>query len=67
MSIIEIYAQLFGLRWNDEWLEIADNSPRQEPCDYEQESFRHSTYNYLEDILRKEERVWLRNTDKSDH
>ncbi len=31
------------------------------------ESFRHSTYNYFEDVLRKEERARLRNTDKSDH
>ncbi len=31
------------------------------------ESFRHSAHNYLEDVLRKEERARLRNTDKSDH
>jgi hypothetical protein len=50
MSILETYAALAGLNWNDEWHEIADNSPRVGPIDWKQETFIYRYMNYLDEV-----------------
>jgi len=50
VSILETYASVTGLYWEDEWRDLGEYSPRIGPIDWKQETFIHRYMNYLDEV-----------------